>query len=94
MPVTRNTPYQQITPAGEAGACLEVRYVYPPPQRIKRNDLSRRRIRKRVLRAFKSSFRLKGGQIESAWLSTPGTLVFSLGEWRGHYNAKNEWVAL
>ncbi len=66
----------------------------PPPQRIKRNDLSRRRIRKRVLRAFKSSFRLKGGPIESAWLTTPGTLVFSLGEWRGHYNAKNEWVAL
>ena len=93
MPVTRNTPYQRITPAGEAGVCLEVRYVYPP-QRIKRNDLSRRRIRKRVLRAFKSSFRLKGGPIESAWLSTPGTLVFTLGEWRGHYNAKNEWVAI
>ena len=54
-----------------------------PPQRIKRNDLSRRRIRKRVLRAFKSSFRLKGGHIESAWLSTPGTLVFTLGKWRG-----------
>ena len=93
MPVTRNTPYQRITPAGEAGACLEVLNAYPP-QRIKRNDLSRRRIRKRVLRAFKSSFRLKGGPIESAWLSTPGTLVFTLGEWRGHYNAKNEWVAL
>ena len=93
MPVTRNTPYQRITPACAAGACLEVRYVYPP-QRIKRNDLSRRRIRKRVLRAFKSSFRLKGGPIESAWLSTPGTLVFTLGEWRGHYNSKNEWVAL
>ncbi len=65
-----------------------------PPLRIKRTDLSRTRIRRRVLRAFKSSFRLKGGPIESAWLCTPGTLVFTLGEWRGHYNAKNEWVAL
>lgn len=65
-----------------------------PPLRIKRTDLSRPRIRRRVLRAFKSSFRLKGGPIESAWLCTPGTLVFKIGEWRGHYNAKNEWVAL
>jgi len=63
-----------------------------PPLRIRRIDLSRPRIRRRVLRALKISFRLKGGPIEQAWLCTPGTLVFRLGEWRGFYNAKNEWV--
>ena len=47
-----------------------------------------------MLHAFKSSFRLKGGPIKSAWLCTPGTLVFTLGEWRGYYDSNNEWVPL
>lgn len=65
-----------------------------PPHHIKRIDLSRPRIRRRVIRALKRSYQLTGGPITRAWLCTPGTLTFSLGEWRGHYNAKNEWVAL
>lgn len=65
-----------------------------PPLRLKRIDLSRPRIRRRVLRAFKSRFTLRGGPVSAAWLCTPGTLVFTLGEWRGYYNAKNEWVQL
>lgn len=62
--------------------------------RIRRIDLSRTRIRKRRLSAIKKSFRLDGGPIPRAWLCTPGTLVFQLGEWRGFYNGKNEWVAI
>jgi hypothetical protein len=65
-----------------------------PPLRVRRIDLSRPRIRRRVLHAFRSSFRLKGGPIKSAWLCTPGTLVFTLGEWRGYYDSNNEWVPL
>ncbi|MEA9994585.1 MULTISPECIES: hypothetical protein [unclassified Pseudomonas] len=65
-----------------------------PPLRIKRIDLSRPRIRRRVLSALKSSFQLKGGPITRAWLCTPGTLTFTLGEWRGYYNGNNEWVQL
>lgn len=66
----------------------------PTPQRTKRINLSRPRLRRRVLRALKKSYQLAGGPIKRAWLCTPGTLTFSLGEWRGYYNAKNEWVAL
>jgi hypothetical protein len=62
--------------------------------RIRRIDLSRTRIRKRRLSAIKKSFQLDGGPITRAWLCTPGTLVFRLGEWRGFYNSKNEWVAI
>lgn len=67
-----------------------------PPQsnRIKLNSLARTRIRRRTIRAFKSRFSLSGGPITQAWLCTPGTLSFRLGEWRGYYDAKNEWVAL
>ncbi|WP_070413974.1 hypothetical protein [Pseudomonas lundensis] len=65
-----------------------------PPLRIKRADLSRRRIRRRVLSALKSHFALTGGPINRAWLCAPGTLVFKLGEWHGYYDGKNEWVAL
>ena len=93
MPEANHLPIQRVTPAGEAGAHLEAINVYPP-LRIKRIDLSRPRIRRRVLRALKSSYSLTGGPITRAWLCTPGTLVFKLGEWRGHYNAKNEWVPL
>ena len=62
--------------------------------RIRRIDLSRPRLRKRRLSAIKKSFQLDGGPIHRAWLCTPGTLVFRLGEWRGFYNSKNEWVAI
>ncbi|PAA08860.1 hypothetical protein [Pseudomonas fragi] len=62
--------------------------------RTRRIDLSRTRIRKRRLTAIKKSFWLDGGPINRAWLCTPGTLVFRMGEWRGFYNSKNEWVAL
>ncbi|KAA0946725.1 hypothetical protein FQ186_06565 [Pseudomonas sp. ANT_H14] len=61
---------------------------------MKRIDLSRPRIRRRVLRALKKSYHLTGGPITRAWLCTPGTLTFSLGQWRGYYDDKNEWVAL
>jgi hypothetical protein len=62
--------------------------------RIRRIDLSRTRIRKRRLSAIKTSYRLEGGPITRAWLCTPGTLVFRLGDWCGFYNEKNEWVAI
>jgi hypothetical protein len=65
-----------------------------PPHRIKRIDLSRPRIRRRVLRALKKSYQLTGGPITRAWLCTPGTLTFKYKEWRGYYNDKNKWVAL
>lgn len=35
-----------------------------------------------------------GGPIPRALLATNGTLPFRLGEWRGFYNGKNEWVDL
>ena len=60
------------------------------PHRIKRINLSR----PRVLKALKRSYTLTGGPLSNAWLCTPGILAFSLGEWRGRYNVKNEWVAL
>ncbi|ASN67576.1 hypothetical protein 9AX5_1, partial [uncultured Caudovirales phage] len=50
-----------------------MRYVYPPPKRIKRNDLSRRRIRNPALRAFKSTFRLHDGPLRLGVVDTPGT---------------------
>ncbi len=65
-----------------------------PPLRVRRIDLSRPRLRRRVLSALKSSFHLKGGPIAKAWLCTPGTLIFTLGEWRGYYDGSNEWVPL
>jgi len=47
-----------------------------------------------VLGARKFHFALAGGPIDRAWLCTPGTLIFKLGEWHGYYDSSNEWVAL
>jgi hypothetical protein len=61
---------------------------------IKKVDLSRPRFRRRPVRAFRYRQYMSGGPIDIAWLSTPGTLVFTLGDWRGYYNGKNEWVQI
>lgn len=62
--------------------------------RIRRVNLDKQRIRRRQISAKKSFFRLDGGPLRGAWLSTPGTLSFSMGEWRGYYDIKNKWVQL
>jgi hypothetical protein len=62
--------------------------------RIKGISLGKMRIRKRRLSALKQSFRLDGGPISRAWLCTPGTLCFQVGEWRGYYDGENKWVGL
>jgi len=54
-----------------------------------------RRIRKRAVlvgRAIRHD--MSGGPLSAAWLCSPGTLAFRVGEWRGYYNGKNEWVKL
>lgn len=61
--------------------------------RIRRISLEKRRLRRRSLSARKSFFRLDGGPITSAWLCTPGTLSFRLGDWYGYYDSANKWVA-
>lgn len=62
--------------------------------RIKKMSLARPRLRRRKLFAHKQSFRLGGGPMRSAWLSTPGTLCFRLGEFHGYYNSDNQWVQI
>lgn len=62
--------------------------------RIKRTDLSCPRFRRRRLYARKRQFELTGGPICLAWLTTPGTLVFRLGDWFGYYDGNNNWVQL
>lgn len=62
--------------------------------RIKPVSLAATRFRRRRIYARKAWFRLDGGPIQSAWLCTPGTLCFRVGEWRGYYDGSNKWVAL
>jgi len=78
----------------EGGARIGETQCLPPPLRFKRVNLAKRRIRRRVLGARKFHFALAGGPIDRAWLCTPGTLIFKLGEWHGYYDSSNEWVAL
>lgn len=59
-----------------------------------RVNLGRMRICKRRIFAFKQRFHLEGGPISTAWLSTPGTLVFKVGDFYGYYNGENKWVEL
>jgi len=57
--------------------------------------LSRRLPRKRpVIAGRKTLFPMKGGPISELRMHCHGTLAFRLGEWRGYYDSKNEWVAL
>ena len=49
-------------------------------------------VRKRRVYAVKARFPMIGGPVSFAWLCTPGTLVFSLGEFKGFYNSENKWV--
>ena len=43
----------------------------------------------------KRSYLLIGGPYNGRWmyLSSPGTLHFSVGEWKGYYNNDNRWVS-
>lgn len=62
--------------------------------RIKRISLSVTKPRRRAIasRVFRNL--MSGGPCRSLYLSCPGTLCFSVGEFRGYYNAKNEWCEL
>ncbi|MDH0335143.1 MULTISPECIES: hypothetical protein [Pseudomonadaceae] len=62
--------------------------------RIKRISLRRPALRRRRLYARKALFEMKGGPIDKAWLVCPGTLAFSVGQWRGYYDGENKWVDL
>jgi hypothetical protein len=62
--------------------------------RIIKVNLSAKRIRKRVVNNRTYKIELAGGPVESLFLSCPGSLIFTLGEFSGFYNSKNEWVQI
>lgn len=39
-------------------------------------------------------YSMSGGPFDgrACWLTTPGTLVFTLGKWKGYYDVNNKWV--
>ncbi|BCD83632.1 hypothetical protein PSm6_00390 [Pseudomonas solani] len=62
--------------------------------RIKRISMRRKTPRRRRIYARKRVFRMEGGPIDRAWLVCPGTLAFSVGQWRGYYDGDNKLVDL
>ena len=62
--------------------------------KIKKIDLSKYRVRRRRLTCRKLRYSLDGGPVTHAWLCTPGTLIFSVGEFRGFYDSENKWVQI
>lgn len=62
--------------------------------KIKRTpSLKQSAIRRRAIYKKTALFSMIGGPIDSAWLSTPGTLLFSIGEFKGYYDWQNKWVS-
>lgn len=64
------------------------------PNLRSRVNLSKKAVQKRRLYPKKSLYRLFGGPVSMAWLSTPGTLVFRIGDIKGMYDSKNNWVPM
>lgn len=62
--------------------------------RIKKISLAVRKPRRRRIHARKASYQLDGGPLSHAWLCTPGTLLFRVGEWFGFYDGENKWVQI
>lgn len=57
--------------------------------------IARQRIKRRAVVSGRSLlWTMKDGPIYTAWLKTPGTLPFRLGNWFGYYDGKNKWVHL
>lgn len=62
--------------------------------RIKKISMAAKRHRRRVITHRKYLNHMSGGPACALYLSTPGTMLFKLGEFHGFYNVKNEWVQI
>ena len=62
--------------------------------RIKKISLAQKKPLRRPVTKKMRRFEMFGGPVRIALLSTPGTLAFRLGDWRGYYDMRNKWVDL